>query len=182
VEPLVIDYLNAVCGAFATEACRAVEERAMRASKLDEVVETFVGLAQKQLLFGIDHEKIRANIEWRDSDRFYRETRDQVITAPWHTEYLRRIPGLFAGLAEGSPADQPTEETDPRIRERADRRRGVVMALLGAKGCHVERWAQLAGVSRTVAFEYLSGKSEPRADSRQALAEALGIEPRELPD
>lgn len=182
VEPLVVDYLNAVCAAFASQACKAVEERAMRASTLDTAVENFVGLAQTQALFGLNHEKIRSNIDWRDSDRFYRDTRDQVITAPWHTEYLGRIPGLFASLAEGSAAEQPTEETDQRIRERADRRRGVVMPLLGSKGCNVERWAQLAGVHRTVAFEYLSGRTEPRPDSRHALAEALGLEPHNLPD
>lgn len=180
VNVAVVRYLNAVCSAFASSACAAVGDRAMRAALLDSVVEDFIEHAQRHI-HGLGHEKMTANRDWRYVGEFISLTRDPVLRADWHTEYLLRVPKLFAELSAGGSGEK-TEEDDPVIAARAESRRGTVNPRLSARGINVQTWAQLAGVDRSVAYDYLKGASMPRNSTRQALAEALDLRPDELPE
>jgi len=180
INVVVVRYLNAVCSAFAAAACAAVGDRALRAALLDSVVEAFIEHAQRHL-HGLGHEKIAANSDWQYLSRFIASTRDPVLRADWHTEYLQRVPKLFAELSAGN-SGKLTEDDDPAIAARAESRRGTVNPRLSARGINVRRWAELAGVDRSVAYDYLKGESMPRQSTRQALAEALDLRPDELPE
>jgi hypothetical protein len=59
--------------------------------------------------------------------------------------------------------------------------RTAINRLLSDKGLTPNRWAELAGVDPKVVYGYMDGKSNPRADSRKALAEAIGLKPSDLP-
>ena len=64
---------------------------------------------------------------------------------------------------------------------KADRRAAIVGPLLRAKGLTPAQWAGLAGLDPSVAYDYLAGKSNPRPQSRTALAGVLKIPLHDLP-
>jgi len=64
----------------------------------------------------------------------------------------------------------------------AELRKERIDPILRDKGMSPSRWASKAGVDPSVVYDYLSGKSNPRPDSRKALAEVLELEPSDLPD
>jgi DNA-binding Xre family transcriptional regulator len=69
------------------------------------------------------------------------------------------------------------------IAERAARRQAVVMPILHKKRWKRGRLATEAGVSKMSIFDYLNGKRATiRPENREAIAEALGLKPNDLPD
>jgi ribosome-binding protein aMBF1 (putative translation factor) len=61
-------------------------------------------------------------------------------------------------------------------------RQASVRPVLEEKGMTRSEWATKVGVDPSVVYDYLQGKSRPRAESRKALAEAIGLKASELPD
>jgi lambda repressor-like predicted transcriptional regulator len=66
--------------------------------------------------------------------------------------------------------------------ERAKARRAFVMPRLESKGWSRCKWAIEAGVSKNSVYEYLDGRRELSKANRRALAEVLGLQPRDLPE
>jgi hypothetical protein len=65
---------------------------------------------------------------------------------------------------------------------RAAARQAVVMPILKLKRWKRGKWATAAGVSKNSVYEYLDGKRNLSEDNRQAMADALGLKPENLPD
>lgn len=90
---------------------------------------------------------------------------------PWHQRYLAEVPKILASILKPELA----------LSQLAEKRRSLVQPLLETRGMNVTAWAEKAGVTPTVAYDYLNGKSSPRPDNRLALAEVLGLKAQELP-
>ena len=63
----------------------------------------------------------------------------------------------------------------------AERRRGVVMPILEDQEMSRSQWAAKAGVDPSMVYDYLEGRSTPRAHNRRAMAEAIGLTLQQLP-
>jgi transcriptional regulator with XRE-family HTH domain len=61
-------------------------------------------------------------------------------------------------------------------------RKAFVVPLLRKHGMTRSKLATKAGIDPSVVYDYLSGKSDPRPDNRNLIAEVLGIQESELPD
>ena len=55
------------------------------------------------------------------------------------------------------------------------------MPILNRLGMTRSKWASKAGVDPSVVCDYLFGESDPRPENRKAMAEAINLEPAELP-
>ena len=55
------------------------------------------------------------------------------------------------------------------------------MPILQQKGYTKSKWASVAGVDPSVVYDYVNGNSNPTAESRKALAEAIELPVDELP-
>lgn len=64
----------------------------------------------------------------------------------------------------------------------AARRQGVVMPILARKRWTRGKWATKSGVGKNCVYGYLAGKRNPGTENRKAMAEALGLEPTDLPE
>lgn len=76
---------------------------------------------------------------------------------------------------------QPQASKGRRRLPKSDSRRAKLMPILADKGLSVLDWAQHARVDYHTANEYLKGKRNPFASTRKKLAEALGLNPKQLP-
>jgi plasmid maintenance system antidote protein VapI len=56
------------------------------------------------------------------------------------------------------------------------------MPILDRKRWKRGRWATEAGVGKNCVYDYLAGKRNLTDDNRDAMAEALGLKPEELPE
>ncbi len=90
----------------------------------------------------------------------------------WHRRYLSQVPEIIASISKPERA----------LSQAAEKRRAFVQPRLEALGFTASSWADRAGVDASVAYDYMNGKSNPRADSRRALAEALKVSVNELPE
>jgi hypothetical protein len=176
VKTVVGEYLIAVVGAFAEQACLAVRQGQYSAEDLDSMIESFVEIAIQQAYYGLQHEKIQATWSSRAAD-IGRDMRPIVMRAPWHARYLAEVPDILLAFTQSTGNQASTDSTEVK----ANRRTARIKPLLDAKGWSVSQWASNAGVSTTVAYEYLSGKSDPRPDNRKALADAVGLEIQNFP-
>jgi lambda repressor-like predicted transcriptional regulator len=66
--------------------------------------------------------------------------------------------------------------------ERPTNRREIVEPILKAKGWSVYDWANKAKVSHATAMDYIKGTKTPYASTRKKLADALGVDIRDLPE
>lgn len=174
VKKGVGEYLTAVVEAFADQGCLAVRAGRFSAMKLDSAVEDFVERAMRHAYRGLGHEKIQDTWHGRGTD--IRELRTIVMKAPWHMRYLASLAEVLAARGVSAP-----QASDP-VTTKAAQRRAVVERLLNAQGLSVPQWAVRAGVNQTVAYDYLSGKTDPRPSNRRALAEALNLQTEQLPN
>ena len=78
-------------------------------------------------------------------------------------------------------ADAVSPDPDDTSEPIVESREAVVLPILRAKGMTRSRWATNAGVDPSVVYDYLKGVSNPRPESRNALAEVLGLRESELP-
>jgi hypothetical protein len=175
VKPHVVRYVSTVVGTFAEQACLAVKDGRWNLVVLDATIEVFVDQALHQAYWGIANEKIRT--AWKDSSAFSLEIRPAVMAEQWHIDYLQRVPELAI-----RPAPVPTEVAIPDDQNvRAERRRAAIEPLLKANGFSQAKWANIAGVDTSVVYDYMSGSSQPRPESRNALAGALDLKEPDLP-
>jgi len=86
---------------------------------------------------------------------------------------------LDVGKELSEAIETAKEESVP---ERSERRRAVVLPILGSKKWSRGKWASKAGVGKNSVYEYLSGKRDLGIQNRTALAEELGLKPEDLPD
>jgi len=169
------EYLVAVVSCFAEQACLATRERAVPAAQLDTLVDGFFGRAAHQLLYGLHEEKIRKTWSVDGIQGVERDLRPRVLSAPWHVRYLEELPRVYAAaMPSGDPSSDSPEE-------KGRRRTTVVVPRLNDKGWGIPQWAQAAGVSQVIVYDYVNGKSDPRASNRKALAQAIGMETDDLP-
>jgi hypothetical protein len=72
------------------------------------------------------------------------------------------------------------EESSEGVRAAA--RKAVVMPILASKRWKRGKWATKAGVGKNSVYEYLEGRRTLSDENRKAMAEALGLEPTDLPE
>jgi hypothetical protein len=120
--------------------------------------------------------KIESSEEWKAYRRQLREVADSQATSP----------ALAAGRGTQSKrppvgADAGTKE-DP-VSDRAQRRQAFVNPILKGKPWKTGKLATVAGVSKNSVYQYLDGtRAKISAENRKAIAEALGVNPVELPE
>jgi len=56
------------------------------------------------------------------------------------------------------------------------------MPILASKRWKRGKWATKAGVGKNSVYEYLDGRRTLSDENRKAMAEALGLEPTDLPE
>lgn len=95
------------------------------------------------------------------------------LVSHWTAESYRRIatPHAFP-----QTADAPAQEDSA-----ATQRQAFIDPILAKKGLTRSKWASRAGVDPSVVYGYMDGTSSPRADTRKALADVLGVEASDLP-
>jgi hypothetical protein len=76
----------------------------------------------------------------------------------------------------------PQAGQDGDTAEAAARRQKAVMPILQGKRWKRGRWATKSGVGKNCIYEYLDGTRNPNTENRQAMAEALGLKPEDLPE
>jgi hypothetical protein len=101
----------------------------------------------------------------------YLELRDRK--SHWLAEGFRKLARKSAETAETQTVTQLVVKQS---------RRQFIEPLLSKKGLSPSKWASRAGVDPSVVYDYLNDTSDPRPDSRKALAGVLGLEPSELPE
>jgi hypothetical protein len=95
-------------------------------------------------------------------------------------ERTRRQAELPTRAERIEEAPHPTAP-EPSIQKRASTRRAYIDPLLEKHGWTPNGWATKAGLHPSIIYEYLRGKSNPRAETRRTLAQALGVGVSELP-
>jgi hypothetical protein len=170
IKRLALSYVTTVVAAFAKQACAAARTGDLRLAELDSTIESFVDIALHHGFYGLALPKIQATWPSRHTTFEY-EMRPLVMAQSWHLEYLAEVPKIYESLTKPSMA----------LSQVSERRRAFVQPRLEKKGLTVSTWCGLAGVDPSVGYDYLSGKTNPRADNRLALAEALSVPPNELP-
>jgi hypothetical protein len=89
-------------------------------------------------------------------------------------------------LRSRSAAPQPSATPQPSrsdlAQDKSRKRRDIVMPILDRKRWKRGRWATEAGVGKNCVYDYLAGKRNLTDDNRDAMAEALGLKPEELPE
>jgi hypothetical protein len=113
-----------------------------------------------------------------------------------HAENIRKSKALIEGFIEQLELFRLTEpsagasieasvgsDTQQAVAEHAARRQAVVWPILAKKRWKPGRLATQAGVSKNSVYGYLDGTRSKITDAnRKAIADALGIEPHQLPD
>jgi hypothetical protein len=84
--------------------------------------------------------------------------------------------------AKEAPSSLPQAGQDGDTAEAAARRQKAVMPILQGKRWKRGRWATKSGVGKNCIYEYLDGTRNPNTENRQAMAEALGLKPEDLPE
>jgi len=123
------------------------------------------------------HDQLQSQTEqWIDRVKRKGETSSQKVPVPpiepvggWGDRWVNK-----ASTAIG--------DTESIAERRSAKRKNFVDPVLRKKGMTPAGWAAEAGLDPSVVYDYLSGKSKPRPESRNLLAEALGVDEPELPD
>jgi hypothetical protein len=89
---------------------------------------------------------------------------------------------VVAGVSPAMLIQQNGTERQMAKPQKALMRSEKVKPILKVKGWTQNKWAGKAGVDPSVVYDYLKGTSNPRPESRNALAEALGVSEHELPE
>jgi hypothetical protein len=171
VQRVTLEYVSEVVGVFTDQASEAVRNRKFPAALLDRTVEFFVKATITQAHSGVQSDKIRGAFAINRFEDVNSQLRPKVMSTPRYLAYLSEVPEILRCFG-----DAESSEGSPRARERT----GYVKPKLAQKGWSVLQWAKTAGVSQAVAYDYLNDKSDPRADNRRALAEALGVQASDL--
>lgn len=174
IKQACVVYVAAVVDSFALQALAAVREGQYRAAWLDASVEAFVSLALHQVYWGCAHPKIRVVTGDWGASRVQEELRPMVMAAPWHARYLASIPEVFASL-------QPRPTKPDPVATKANARFAFVKPLLDKAALTQSGWATKAGVDSSVVYDYLKGESNPRPETRDLLAQVLGLQGPDLP-
>jgi len=103
--------------------------------------------------------------------------------------YHEQIDAIRGRSAEVSIAQQPSSiisESEPNTFDDpaaalAVARQAFVMPILTARGWSRGKWGTKAGVGKNCVYEYLDGKRRLSPPNRKAMAEALGLKPKDLP-
>jgi hypothetical protein len=179
VEAAVSPYLIAVVATFADQACLAAKADVLPPVRLDATVEEFMAQVLAHTYYGLDNEKIREAWPYRgvlaasSTPLFASEMREMLIAASWHAEFLGRTARLLTN------SDQVVVS---QVEQKAKARRTVILPILKRKGWTIPQWARAANMNQAVAYAYMNGESDPRRESRVALAGALGIAVTDLPN
>jgi hypothetical protein len=80
---------------------------------------------------------------------------------------------------EAASATSPVVKETPT--QRAERRQKVLDPILANKHWTVNQWADEVNLPNSTTFRYYNGQTNPRPDTRDALATPLGIKSEDLP-
>jgi len=86
------------------------------------------------------------------------------------------LPLLLQAVTARGPAVSVDEWDARRLK------RETVITPLQKKGWSLRQWTVNAGVNKGVAYDYMSGRRQPRAENRAALAASLGTPLDNLPE
>lgn len=153
---------------FAKIACEAVERGDWRVDLAHS------GLKNFAVQVCADYtDRIRV---WPSNERkiMIRTLVEKVVNSKEWLEYVERLADFDRTENSGSEPGS--------VQRTTEKRNAVLLPILNERGMSRSRWATKAGVDPSVVYDYLSGKSVLRADSRKALAEVLGLKAFELPE
>jgi hypothetical protein len=108
-----------------------------------------------------------------------------VNNPPHHSQKMQAESDLKTDGKAGAGDTSPENGQGGPYAEQAERarvRRAVVMPILKQKRWKRSKWATEAGVGKNSAYEYLDGKRNLTDENREAMADALGLKPEELPN
>jgi|SRR6266567_6845255 len=88
---------------------------------------------------------------------------------------------LIAQRASAVPKGGSQTHSDSQAHTNARRRR-ILEPILNNRGLSPHGWAVQAEVNWHTVDSYLNGKTQPTKDTRKRLANALGMEPQDLPE
>jgi hypothetical protein len=184
---LAIRYILRVFGAFAHQACELGLARVWTATRVDDASREFLRHLTIDVRVEFGELPIRKMITdmgyitsevWQEftSSLAWKKYQEELLTVAELQAQALAYPSEIVRL----DVDPVVEKTT--VERRAEIRTSFVMPLLKLKGLTRSKWASKAGVDPSVVYDYLSGKSNPRPNNRNDMAEALGVEESQLPD
>jgi lambda repressor-like predicted transcriptional regulator len=185
-------YILRVFSAFAHQACELGRYENWTATQVDDACREFLRLLAIDVRVEFGHLPIRRMV----SDMGYltiEAWNEFTASAAWkeYQEELLGVADLQAqSAAQGKLGTMPKEaipataDTSQKrsIEHLSATRKAFVVPLLKKKGMTRSKLATEAGIDPSVVYDYLSGKSTPRPDNRNVIAEVLGVAESELPD
>lgn len=170
VLTLLIDYADALFKHAVTHATETPDREVLMKRVEDAVISRVErkSIMGRSLSYHASEVEIRAAIREGLRELIEKPSPRTIENAP-----QKEIPKMSAA------ANAPSESL---VERRAATRSAFVTPILKKKGMTPSRLATKAGVDPSVVYDYLSGKSNPRPDNRNLLAEVLGIDESKLPD
>jgi hypothetical protein len=176
-------FLMSIFGVYTKEACELGQHEVWAAERCESECLKLLRRAAEDIRLTDSGEissklqaKIESSEEWKEYRRRLREVADSQTTSPilaagGETKTVR--PSLGANLGT----------KDDRVRDGAQRRQAFVNPILKRKRWKPGKLATSAGVGKNSVYQYLIGTRAKISDAnREAIAEALGVSPMELPD
>ena len=116
---------------------------------------------------------------WKDRLKYFSDIAAEV---PKSAGPSRISASSQSDMLDPKPASPlpAAEESSQGVRAAA--RKAVVMPILASKRWKRGKWATKAGVGKNSVYEYLEGRRTLSDENRKAMAEALGLEPTDLPE
>jgi hypothetical protein len=138
------------------------------ADRIDSHMRDFVGDTLRWAGLPTDTE-FETSAEWR-------RYQDELLEAS-------AIQGGRSASLENAALQHPQDSTKESgdASPNATLRQAFVSPRLEALGMTPSKWASTAGVHPSIVYDFLAGRSNPRPDTRNLLAEALGVKASDLP-
>jgi hypothetical protein len=93
-----------------------------------------------------------------------------------------RIKSEQNALALKSDESEPPSFTGNIKGTGTNQREAIVSPILRSRGMTKSQWAGVAGVDPSVVYDYMKGISNPRPETRKALAQSIGLPEIDLPE
>jgi lambda repressor-like predicted transcriptional regulator len=193
VERLLKGYILTVFGAFAHGACELGRQLTWTVARIDSEVHEFLRLLVLRACREKGYDTMGRPFSMgmiesgggmtREAEREFKES---VAWSKYQDERLE-VADIQASAKNTDVAvpstDNPTNEEGASlsVSKKAEVRRALVLPRLQELGMTASKWATTAGVHPSIVYDFLAGKSNPRPDTRNVLADAIGMKVSDLP-
>lgn len=185
---LIREYVMRVVAEFAKHACDLGRKGAWTVPEIESQVYEFMvqvsqGASREKSFFANGNRLLveRQLFSMTSAGAMLSSELHFLKSLPQWKEYQRELLAV-AARQKDSVSTTTEEDTESGGYKQQNSREATILPILRAKGMTKNKWATRAGVDPAVVYDYLAGRSNPRPDTRQALAEAIEIQEAELPD